>query len=630
MKMRFQKGVKENLAELFSDKVARDPASGNLLETVSLGFAVKRDGEIHYLKTVNLTLPSQYDQRTDTMVTYNNDALRAIMDAELMAARRGDWRRRFGCDFDTIVLTHSHPFPPGHPFHHNTFTSGDNTTVVRWVNQYKKQGMNLNICDVIVHMDKVEARTWNASATKNHPYEMGLYDGGIRKTAFYCPLDVDLENEVDYRPGKDSSAPKRPKLRMTESVLKSYDDLLGETDRSGKPLESLTIGFAVKRNGETHILKTVNFTAKDYTKRTGTSVSCEHKTITDIIKREREAQKRGEWQRDFGVEAFDTVIISHTHPGSFDTFSDTDFRTAVRTTRHFEGLDVGLGYCEMVLCQDRIEARTWSKNRTLDNPNEMQVETREKGKHISGFYGDFDVDLENVVSYQPGIGYACEKGAPSYGRISALFRAQALESVRISALLDEYVIIKSKWLLLPESGVSDEERRAVAHDAKLFEQSGILRAQLEQGLRDGKIKTWEEHKKRYVAIQNLKESSKASSVGIGKYWASTYTPGKVNHLVKLVTTEIKELRDKADEQYKQPVSDPVAGYSADLKKLVVQKNAAIDKGEQLSPAEETKLRELLAEHGKKSCEKFLRIADAEKAKSWTGPRKGDSSTTKAK
>ena len=200
-------------------------------------------------------------------------------------------------------------------------------------------------------------------------------------------------------------------------------------------------------------------------------------------------------------------------------------------------------------------------------------------------------------------------------------RKTAVQNLRIAALLDEYVLIKSKWLLLPESGIVPQERMAVEEEARYFEQSGMLKAKLEHDLENGTIVKSGELANREDEIKTCYVSVTATSQGIGKYWRYSDTTENVKNICNLVAVEIKELRDKADGKYRNP--DTANKYPQELKDLIKLKNAAIAKSESFDPLQETRLRELLAEQGEKSCTKFRNITEEKRAEPKTASQQNE-------
>ena len=184
-------------------------------------------------------------------------------------------------------------------------------------------------------------------------------------------------------------------------------------------------------------------------------------------------------------------------------------------------------------------------------------------------------------------------------------RKAAIENLRISALLDEYVIIKSKWLLLDNMPITPQEKTVIQQETQLFEQSGIMKAELEKDLaaQPPVIQDQAEFEQRENQIKMFYQQTQGQSNGIngiGQYWNYGGVEQNVKDICNLVSHEIKQLREITQ----HPALDPSHNFSQELKNLVAEKNASAAQGEPLDPVKEQRLRELLAEQGQISCQKF--------------------------
>ena len=181
-------------------------------------------------------------------------------------------------------------------------------------------------------------------------------------------------------------------------------------------------------------------------------------------------------------------------------------------------------------------------------------------------------------------------------------RKEAIQNLRIAALLDEYVIIKSKWLLLDTMPITSQRKAVIRQEVQLFKQSGILKANLEKDLAKEPPISQSELDRREEQIEMLYSQAQSQSNGpngIGQYWEYRGVERNVKHICNLVSHEIKDLQQITGREAKKPDHN----WSPELKQLVAEKNACAA-GKSLDPEKEQRLRELLAKEGQISCQKF--------------------------
>jgi hypothetical protein len=179
---------------------------------------------------------------------------------------------------------------------------------------------------------------------------------------------------------------------------------------------------------------------------------------------------------------------------------------------------------------------------------------------------------------------------------------QATENLRIAALLDEYVIIKSEWLLL-DGMLPPAEQQIIMQEVELFKQSGKLKGELERDLTKNPPITRGEFEKRENGIKNFYNTGKTQTrglMGVGQYFNYGGAEQNIQHICNICAGEIQQLRTKT----KHPAAEPTKQWSQELKTLVEEKNTALIQKKDFDPTKEQKLRALLAEHGEVSCQQF--------------------------
>ncbi|MCL2570222.1 MAG: hypothetical protein FWE16_03390 [Firmicutes bacterium] len=202
--MRFNQGVYDNLLDLLPK---RPIPQHERKEKYSLGFGLKMNGSVHLLKTINL------DDANATHSGLNVDGanLVRLIQAELEKATNGTYRQRLGVDsFDTIVLTHSHPFDENSPNRdfHKQFSHTDNEfSINNMFDTLKENG--LDYCDMIVNWEGESfARKWKEN----------------EQTGLVIPeqMDVDLSRNVVYEP--------RTGLNVAKMSREQKIDLFSDSD----------------------------------------------------------------------------------------------------------------------------------------------------------------------------------------------------------------------------------------------------------------------------------------------------------------------------------------------------------------------------------------------------------------
>jgi len=173
-------------------------------------------------------------------------------------------------------------------------------------------------------------------------------------------------------------------------------------------------------------------------------------------------------------------------------------------------------------------------------------------------------------------------------------------------LLDEYIGIKNQWLQLDSMPLQPQVKAQLQREAQLFEQSGIMKANLRSKLdplsitpdeyqqKKQKIEQWSSR-----GMSNFNPSMLSNN---GAYWQFDVDQN-VKGVCNIVSNEITKLQELT----KHPVQDSATHFPKELKTLISEKNLAQAQGQQLDPAKEQELRRLLAEQGEYSCQKFLAI-----------------------
>ena len=197
--------------------------------------------------------------------------------------------------------------------------------------------------------------------------------------------------------------------------------------------------------------------------------------------------------------------------------------------------------------------------------------------------------------------------------------AQALEWIRISALLDDYVGIKAEWLLLDEPpGVRDEQERAnIQQDAQFYAQNGMVKGHFEAKLASGTVTVaeWEKFQREYVEkiwtyeINDYRMGYCATTRfnESGLLALDDTTTHHINGLVTLITEDIEALHNASDkEKYQTAPEDRVTFDNPRLEELFKAYKVVIEDGEfDQFPAEDyAEMKQLLEKEGEASCAMF--------------------------